>query len=151
MIRAFLLCSLLWAPLASGAEPLPLKSGQYHVELTHEAEGPIRGFDLAGVKYRKLEKPDHLELKFSKDREKVEVQPGKISGSLTKSSPKKRTYRLTEGLFAGGELTIEKSKDGYVVVLTEFGSGVPVISSSKGAFKLAVLKEMENLKTKKTK
>ncbi|MDX9720586.1 MAG: hypothetical protein RBU37_07555 [Myxococcota bacterium] len=53
-------------------------------------------------------------------------------GKRSSSESGKHSYRLSEGLFAGGELVITCTSDGLQAQLDVLGSGVPIISSERG-------------------
>jgi len=57
---------------------------------------------------------------------------GVDSGALQSNTNAVATYELTEGLFAGGSLTVEKTESGWVGTFTRFGSGRPILSSMRG-------------------
>ena len=136
-MKTFALVLAMMVPVFSqGEEVLPLEADAYKLTLTHVAVDPT-GFDLSKVEYRRAKKPKIVRVIFSDKGKTVEIQPNKISGELTEGNAVKRVYSLSEGLFAGGELVIEKTEKGLMATFTEFGSGVPVISSDRGLLAVA--------------
>ena len=132
------LLTILLTSLASAADPLPLPSDNYTLKVTEEVTHPKVANPFAKIpndEYRPAKKQKALSLRFSKDRKKVEILPRGVSGELTSSDGKKRVYKLSKGLFAGGQLIVERTKKGLVTTFTEFGSGVLVTSSKRGGIK----------------
>ena len=77
-------------------------------------------------------KGEVLLIRFSENGLRVALPDKKITGVVDVSGSTKRVYSLSDGLFAGGSLTIEKSSQGLVATFTVFGSGEPVLSSKRG-------------------
>ncbi len=138
MIRSIALLSILLPSLASGAEILPLDADDYTLTLTHEVRHPqvrLPNDEIPKAEYLLVKERKTVRLRFSDDRKKVEILPRGVSGELTSADAHKRVYQLTKGLFAGGRFAIETTETGLTATLTEFGSGVPVISSARGEVK----------------
>lgn len=138
MTKTIALLSILLSSLVFAADPLPLYADDYTLKVTQEALHPKMGGPSDKVpdnSYLPAKKQADLRLRFSKDRKKVYILPGEISGVQTSGDGSKRVYLLKKGLFAGGRLTVEKTKKGLVTTFTVFGSGVPVISSKRGVIK----------------
>lgn len=143
MTKKFILLAILATSLASAAAPFPLGSDKYAMTVTKEVTHPKVSSPFEQIpneQYLPSKKKSVLKLKFSKDRKKVEILPRGISGELGKANDTRRVYELRKGLFAGGRLIIQKTKTGIISTFTEFGSGVPVISSERGEIKPIVSK-----------
>ncbi|BCX46965.1 hypothetical protein HAHE_08730 [Haloferula helveola] len=137
-MKRIALLPILLASVAFASESLPLASTEYTLILTHEAKRPevrLPGDAIPEKEYRAVKERSILHVRFTEDRKAVEIMPAGIVGKVANADAKKRVYRLTKGLFAGGQLIIESTANGLTATLTEYGSGVPVISSVRGEFK----------------
>jgi hypothetical protein len=131
---------LFTAFCARGAEPPALKDGNYTLKVTHSARHPAVQFPHSPIpekEYQPAKDQPDIQLRFLDQGRKVVVQPkgapGKaISGKLEKASADGRIYQLTEGLFAGGSLTLKQTNAGFIATYTIYGSGVPIIASFRG-------------------
>ena len=125
MTKKYVLLAILATSLSSTAGLLPLESENYTVTVTKEVTHPKVSSPFEKIpdeQYLPTKKKETMSLKFSKDRKKVTILPREISGELAKVDNNKRVYKLGKGLFAGGRLVVEKTKNGLVSTFTEFGS-----------------------------
>ena len=137
MTRLLITVAALFPSLLVAAEALPLKSDEYTLIQLQVANHPDVNLPhdiIPNDQYRLVKKPKVLSFQFSENRKEVKIPSLKVSGKLRKVDGNKRYYELTKGLFGGGSLTIEKNKSGLTATFTVFGSGVPVITSSRGDF-----------------
>jgi len=132
MKKLILTISLALFLAACGTDDdLSLNSTAYDVTITSEAKNPPNA-QIPNELYLPTDEKRMLVLRFSEDQQTVAMEPGGVSGFLTGSGANNRVYELDQGLFAGGRLDIDNTGEGLVSTYTEFGSGVPVISSSRG-------------------
>lgn len=143
MTKILLPLVLMISFLAHAGESLPVPDGDYEIKVTHSVKHPKVDFPYSPIpveQYAPVKKNSKISIRLSDDGNKVELPNIKASGKLTKATPGKRVYHLDKGLFAGGQVTIEKTKTGLVASYTVFGSGVPVIQSERGKLTTEVRK-----------
>ena len=121
-----------------------LEDGHYTLKITHVAKHPFVGSPRVPIpdeQYKATDEGGELQVWFSEKGKVVTILPRKISGSLERADVKSREYRLVRGLFAGGRLSVKDTPGGRVATFTEYGSGVPVISSLRGKLEPAKAKK----------
>ena len=70
---------------------------------------------------------------FSNELGSVAVGDTPLSGAQVSDADGRREYDLTTGTFAGGRFIVWNGAAGLQAELTIYGSGVPIISSERGA------------------
>jgi hypothetical protein len=113
----------------------PFPEGNYTLALTHTAGRPavrLPSDPIPEASYQPASGLKTLHLSFSEGGKQVKIMPDGVSGTLEKEKGALRVYRLSQGLFAGGRLTVEDTSAGLVSTYTVFGSGEPVLSSKRG-------------------
>lgn len=136
MNRPILFLLLLASSSIAADKPAILKDGKYTMKVTHEVLHPkaVRpGDPIPKDQYKPAKNKEDLRLQLSEKGKKVVILPQGISGKLQSADGRSQTYYLNKGLFAGGSLVIEKTQKGMIATFTEYGSGVPVISSKRGS------------------
>lgn len=73
---------------------------------------------------------------FSSGQESVSVGDIPLLGELEVETNGKQEYDLTTGTFAGGRLVVWTGESGLQAELTIYGSGIPIVSSERGALVL---------------
>lgn len=127
-------CIALACRLAA-ADVVTPPEGSYQLRVTHQARlepdnTPLK--PIPSAQYQPTNGLPEITVQISGGGKQVSLMPGKISGTLQSNTNAVATYHLTQGLFAGGSLTVEKSESGWVGTLTRFGSGRPILSSVRG-------------------
>jgi hypothetical protein len=74
---------------------------------------------------------------FSENGEKITIEPGPVRGIKINNGEDSIHYKLNEGLFAGGRLSIWSNNNDFEVEYTVYGSGVPIIKSERGTIESA--------------
>lgn len=135
MTKILLPLVLMISFFAHAGEALPVSNGDYEIKVTQSVKHPKIDFPdspIPAEQYSPVKKESKISVRLSDDGNNVELPNIKASGKLTKATPEKRIYHLDKGLFAGGQITIEKTKTGLIASYTVFGFGVPVIHSERG-------------------
>ncbi len=113
-----------------------LQDGDYILTITHVIQHPDvdrPGQPIPEDSYKAADEKETFRVRFSDGLSEVTILPRKILGALESTDGEwPRVYKLGEGLFAGGQLLVEETKGGLHATFTEYGSGVPVIASSRG-------------------
>ncbi len=127
-------CLALACRLAASDVVTP-PDGSYQLRVTHQARlqpdnHPLK--PIPSAQFQPTNGLPEITVRISGGGKQVSLMPGKISGALQSNTNAIATYDLTEGLFAGGSLTVEKSESGWVGTFTRFGSGRPILSSVRG-------------------
>ncbi len=69
----------------------------------------------------------------SEDGARVELGETPMVGERHEAGASRIAYNLSEGLFAGGRFVVWEVEAGLEAELTIYGSGVPIVSSERGA------------------
>ncbi len=138
MNRIILLLLPLLASFANAADPKPPKDGEYTFKITHVAHEPSAAVrfphsPIPDKVYKPAKEEKALSIRITKKGKEILILPQGVSGNLEKTNANGQVYQLSEGLFAGGRLTLDHTKKGVIATYTIFGSGLPVISSVRGS------------------
>lgn len=127
--------SLALACRLAAADVVTPPDGSYQLRVTHQARLQTDNHPLKPIpsaQYQPTNGLPEITVRISGGGKQAILMPGKISGALQSSTNAVATYDLTEGLFAGGSLTVEKTESGWTGTFTRFGSGRPILSSVRG-------------------
>lgn len=118
-----------------GADAPVIPDGSYSFRVTHQArlhhdEHPLK--PIPSEQYVPAKVPTNIVVQVRGEGREVLLLPRKITGTLQGTTNSISRFELKEGLFAGGSLSIEKSRSGWIGTFTEFGSGRPILSSVRG-------------------
>jgi hypothetical protein len=119
----------------AAADVVTPPDGSYQLRVTHQARlqadnDPLK--PIPSAQYQPTNGIPDISVRISDGGKHAVLMPGKISGALRSTTNAIATYQLTEGLFAGGSLTVEKTESGWMGTFTRFGSGRPILSSVRG-------------------
>lgn len=119
----------------AAADVVTPPDGSYQLRVTHQARlqpdnHPLK--PIPSAQYQPTNGIPDISVRISDGGKHAVLMPGKISGALRSNTNAVATYELTQGLFAGGSLTVEKMESGWTGTFTRFGSGRPILSSVRG-------------------
>jgi hypothetical protein len=132
-------------PIKNEAEalPVPPADGDYTLKVSFEADDPqvqVPGDAIRDEAYKPQKDGSTLKLRISEQGKKITLAGD--SGTLEKQTATELIYDLPKGgsAKAGAQLSLIMTADGIVGTYTVFGSGLPVLSSVRGAVTSAVSK-----------
>ena len=124
---------LLAMAACSGSPSAAAPSGAYVLVVDHvwkRSSTPEQPRDIPDAAYFATPPTQRWSVTFAGENVTLVPVAGgdTVRGIRTEHKGAESTYRLDEGLFAGGELTVR----GTVCTVTTLGSGVPIIASERG-------------------
>jgi len=123
-------------PEAKVNEVKPPADGDYTLKVTLEADDPQVQFPRDVIRdeaYKPQKNGTTVKLRISEQGKKITIAGD--SGTLEKQTATESIYDLPEGgsAKAGAQLRLKPTAGGIVGTYTTFGSGLPVLSSLRGA------------------
>lgn len=121
---------------AKANEVKPPADGDYMLKVTLEADDPqvqFPGDVIRDEAYKPKKNGSTLKLRISEQGKKITIAGD--AGTLVKQTATELIYDLPEGgtVKAGAQLCLKMTADGIIGTYTVFGSGLPVLSSVRGA------------------
>lgn len=136
----FIACSSVNNKTMLDSNLLDLNGKNYTLKIDKKVMHPKTSYSSDSEKeaaYKKPDKKTEYQVSFSKNGETVTIIPGSITGKIQIQEDQSfKRYRLSEGLFAGGELNISVEEKELKAEYTILGSGVPIISIERGKLEI---------------
>ena len=116
-----------------------LNDGNYILKVDRVSHGPDVQFPRDSLNesyYTVTDEHIQYEITISEYGHMILIKPGLVSGERIKDGELSKSYVLSNGLFAGGRFIIWINNNIFEAEYTIYGSGIPIIKSERGRFKL---------------
>lgn len=113
-----------------------LNGSHYVLHVDRQVGGPAVQFPTDALEdsiYEPVTAEKQYDVTFSSDLQTITIMPRGIVGELQPAGEDIKYWNLTQGLVEGGRFEVWVVNTSFQAEYTEYGSGVPIVFSERGA------------------